>query len=40
MIHIYTQKSGENRILQNDLYFNLYTGNQPLQKRIKRLSRK
>ncbi len=37
MIHIYTQKSGENRILQNDLYFNLYTGNQPFTEEDKKI---
>lgn len=37
MIHLYTKKQeAENWILKNDLYFNLYTGNQPCTEQDKK----
>lgn len=40
MIYIYTEKDGENWIIQNDLYFNLYTGNLPFTEEDKRIIKK
>ena len=37
MIYIYTQRPEKDGIWQNDLYFNLYTGNQPFTEEDKKI---